>query len=77
MMISSDPAERNLALSSLFRSFLLLAQMLSCSFFVRPKKEPKKGRRKEQLRPFWTPATRGLEGAAKKAEVGFAELAKF
>jgi hypothetical protein len=50
-------------------SFLLLAQMFSCSFFVRPKKEPKKGRRKEQLRPFWTPATRGLEGAAKKAEV--------
>jgi hypothetical protein len=43
--------------------------MFSCYFFVRSKKEPKKGRRKEQLRPFWTPATQGLEGAAKKTEV--------
>jgi hypothetical protein len=47
----------------------LLAKMFSCSFFVRPKKEPKKGRRKYQLQRIWAPATRGLEGAAKKAEV--------
>jgi hypothetical protein len=47
----------------------LLAQRFSCSFFVRPKKELKKGRRKEQLRPFWAPAAQGLDGTTKKAKV--------
>jgi hypothetical protein len=41
----------SLFVQRLFVHFLL-AQRSSCSFFVRPKKEPKKGRRKGQLQPF-------------------------
>jgi hypothetical protein len=40
-----------------------------CSFFVRPKKEPKKGRQKCQLKPFFTLATHSQVGATKKASV--------
>ena len=43
--------------------------MFSCSFFVRPKKEPKKGRRKRQPQPVCPPATQGHKGATKQAEV--------
>jgi hypothetical protein len=39
-----------------------------CSFFVRPKKEPKKGRRKRKIQPFCPPATQSLNGATKKVE---------
>jgi hypothetical protein len=40
-----------------------------CSFFVRPKKEPKKGRRKRQVQPVFTPATHSHIGAPKQAEL--------
>jgi hypothetical protein len=49
--------------------YFLCLDILFCSFFVRPKKEPKKGRRKYQLQPFCPFATQGLKGATKKAAV--------
>jgi hypothetical protein len=44
-------------------------QNILCSFFVRPKKEPKKGRRKRQVQPVFTPATQSLIGASKQVEL--------
>jgi hypothetical protein len=57
-------------------AFLLVINPLF-SFFVRPKKEPKKGRRKRKIQPFYPPATQSHNGATKKVEFhtvsGFAD----
>jgi hypothetical protein len=82
-MVSGDPAERDLALPSLSPCIAWFLGFFSPKFYsfisFAPPKETnqRKGGRKGQLRLFWAPATQGLEGTTKKAEVGFAELAKF